>query len=91
VGDGAFGEDIEDQRCSVDDECAQPVFDIAKLGGGELIVEDDDVRIDLADGLDDLVELAGPDVGLGMWMSKVLGRRADDIKAGRLGKTCQFL
>lgn len=43
-GDGALGEDVEDEGGAVDDRHAARVLDVAHLRRGELAVEDDEVR-----------------------------------------------
>ena len=43
AGAGARGEDIEDELGAVDDLGIEGLFQVALLGGGQVVVEDDDV------------------------------------------------
>ena len=43
VGPGPAGEDVEDHFAAVDDDPAGLFFEVSALGGGEIVVEDDQV------------------------------------------------
>ena len=40
-----LGEDVEDQRLSVDDVAFEQLLQVSLLGRGELVVEDDEVDV----------------------------------------------
>ncbi len=58
-----LGEDVEDHRRTVDGRPAQQLLQVALLGGGELVVEDDRVTVRLEGDLQQLLGLALADVG----------------------------
>ena len=59
-GAGPLGEDIEDERCAVDDLRSENLFQISGLGPGEFFVEEDSIGIGLLGGLGELLGLARP-------------------------------
>jgi hypothetical protein len=90
VGLGAAGKDIEDQRGPVDDLDLERLFEIAKLGGWEFIVDQDDIVSKALAKFLDLVELPGTNVMRVVRMGERLSDRADDVKAGGLGELGKF-
>src|SRR5581483_2003151 len=80
-GSGARGEDVEDELRAVHHAFADRVLDVLALAGTELVVEDDERRLRLADLVAQLVELAGAEVGAGMGLVDLLRELADDDRA----------
>ena len=60
---GARGENVEDQLGPVDDLGGQRLFEIALLGGAQVLIEDDHVGIAALDGSRQFVHLAAADQG----------------------------
>lgn len=65
AGLGAVGEDIEDDLFAVDDGDFGEFFPVALLGGGEGVVEDDEVGFEFFGAGDDGVGFAGAEEGGG--------------------------
>ncbi len=86
AGVSALGEDIEDELGAVEDLAGGEFFQVAPLGGGELVIEDD--RGDLLDAalLGDVLGLALADIEGGGGLVEFLGDGADDIGAGGGGQ-----
>src|SRR6516165_9018315 len=63
---GVLGEDVHDQRDSVDDVASESLLEVALLRGAELVVEDDDVDVERLGGRAELLGLARSDVGRGV-------------------------
>src|SRR5581483_611166 len=89
-GSGARGEDVEDELRAVHHAFADRVLDVLALAGTELVVEDDERRLRLADLVAQLVELAGAEVGAGMGLVDLLRELADDDRAGRVGELLEL-
>ena len=86
----AAGEDVEDERCAIDDLDVERTLEVALLGGAEIVVDHDHVVADVvAPGLD-LVELPFADVGAGQGMRELLCYRADDLNVDGFGQPRQF-
>ena len=83
---GAHGEDVEDEHGAVDDGHAERLLQIAHLHGGELVVKDDQVRLERVDVERELVRLARADVGRVVHGAPPLERPADDLHPGRFRK-----
>ncbi len=80
---GVLGEDVEDHGRPVDGRAAQDLLEVALLGRGQLVVEDDGVGID---GLRQLVEflgLAPSHEGGRIGVIATLDDAADDVGTGR--------
>ena len=96
LGLGAGGEDVEDEFGAVDDFDAVAAegaeffvdegFEAADLGGGEVVVEDDDVGGFFAGEEGDFLGLAGADVEAGVEAVAVLDDFGDDFGAGGFGE-----
>lgn len=87
-----LGEYVEDEGRAVDhpDTVAEGGLQLALVARPELIIEDDQVRADLADQRLDLLELALTDVGGAVRVVELLGGLADDDEAGRFGEPGQL-
>jgi hypothetical protein len=91
VGLGSAGEDIEDQGRAVDDHDVQITLKVPLLAGREFAVDHDEVIVEVLAEVLDLLQLALPDVGAGMWMRQPLGDGADDFNIDGLGQSREFL
>jgi hypothetical protein len=90
VGRRAAGEDVEDERCPIDDFDIERALEVALLSGAEIIVNHDHVVVDVvAPGLD-LLELPFANVGAGQGMRELLGDRAYDLDVDGFGQPRQF-
>ena len=90
LGPGVLGEDVQDQRGPVDDLDPQPLLQVAQLAGGQLAVTDDGVRAGGLDDLDQLLDLAGADVGRAVRVAAALHQRVEHDRPGRLGEPGQL-
>ena len=79
---GALGEDVEDHLGAVDDLHLGEVGDRADLGGGQLVVEDEQVRPHLERPDDEVGELSPADEKAGVHLGTVLDDRVEDLDAG---------
>ena len=84
------GEDVEDHARAVDDRHAELLLEVALLARAELVVADDDVGVGELGGLLDLLDLAGPDVGVRVRLLEVLDDLPDDRDAGRAQQLAQL-
>ena len=92
LGGGVQGEDVQYEGRPVDDlhGLVHDLLEIRLLGGGQLIVEDDQVRLAAAGQLGDLHGLARSHEGAGIGGIESLGRGGHDIGSGRIGQTLQL-
>ena len=90
LGPGVLGEDVQDQRGPVDHLDPQPFLQVAQLAGGQLAVADHRVRAGGLDDLDQLDDLAGPDVGRAVGMAAALHDGFQDDRAGGFGQPGEF-
>ena len=58
---GALGEDVEDQAGAVQHADIEALFQVALLGGGQRMIEDDDFELVVLHGQADLIRLAAAD------------------------------
>src|SRR6266568_6467980 len=61
TGSGVAGKDIKNELGAIDDAAVELAFEIAKLGRGEFVVEDQDASIGHFGGGGDLFNFAAPD------------------------------
>ena len=83
--------DVEDERRAVEDFDLKNLFQIARLRGGKLVVEDDRVHVLLAAEPCELARFALADVGGGIEGFDFLRALADDLAAGGLGQFTKFV
>ena len=88
---GARSEDIQDELRPVDDLGGQRLFEIALLGGTEVLIEDDDVGVAAFYGGSEFVHLAAADQCGGFRSGARLHDALDDERAGTTGQFGQFL
>src|SRR5262249_43971635 len=88
--DGMLREDVEDQLCPIDDARLQGVFELPLLGGVELVVDDQRVRLRFAEGLPELLELALPHVRAPVRAGAMLDELADALDARRAQELAQL-
>ena len=86
VGARMGGEDVEDHLGAVDDLDVEGSLEVARLGGAQVVVEDDDVGLVSLDQLLQLLDLARADVGGDVDLLPLLEHGAGHVKAGRLGQ-----
>ena len=84
------GEDVQDQRRSVNDLRTQRFFEIALLRRRQLVVEDDHVRLCITACGGDFIDLAFADVRRGVRLIHLLDGRAHDLRPGCPGQLAQF-
>ena len=91
VRPGTVGEDVEDQLRAVQHLQPGGLFQVARLAGAEVVVEDDHVgHFGVGQG-GQFLHFTLAQVGRGVGGLAVLGQLADDVRAGRLGEALQFL
>src|SRR5690606_10265745 len=78
----ALGEDVEDELGAVEHLQRGRGRDVARLGGGEVAVEDDHVRAELQAAQDDLLELAFAHQILGVELRSGLEDAVEHLDAG---------
>ena len=87
---GSAGEDIEDELGAVDDANADGPFQIALLGGGKVVIKDDDVGLGGFGIFLEFLNLALTEEGSGIGERPDLEELADDCGTGRKGKFFEF-
>ena len=78
---GVAGEDVEDDRGAVDDRDAELGLERSLLARRELVVAGDHVGIERGGELLELLELAGPQIAVGVRMVAALDQVPDDRDA----------
>ena len=88
VRPGVNAEDVEDERGAVDDLDGLPhrALEVCLLRGGELVIEDDDVRPEVSDERAQLLDLSAPDERPRDGGVKPLVHGVDDLGAIGLGE-----
>ena len=90
VGLGPGGEDVQDQLAAVQNLDLDDLFQLADLGGREVVVEDDDIAFKLLDTLGQLLGLAPTDVGGRVDGTDLLLKAIHHQGPGTLGQGGQF-
>ena len=84
---GVLREDVQDELGAVYDAQLHAFTEVASLGGGQVLVDDDQIDV-LLEGADhQILELAGSDDGLRVDARALLRHDVDDLDAGG---PCQF-
>ena len=91
AGARALGEDLEDQRGAVEQLALEDLLQVAALGAGQLVVEDDGVHLLLLAVPGELLRLARADVGARMRRLQLLRAVAHDLRADRAGQFGEFV
>ena len=91
AGAGALGKDIKDEGGAVQDLALEGFFEVAGLGGGKFVVEDDGIDVVIAAELGEFGGFAFADVGGGVGVFEFLGGGAGDFTAGGLGEFGELL
>ena len=78
----AGGEDVKDEFAAVEDLDTDGLLEVARLGGGEIVIEDDDVGVARLDEIGEFLHLAGADVGGELNVVAFLGEFRDYGGAG---------
>ena len=81
-----LGEDVEDERDTVDDVAREQALEVALLRGREFVVEHDDVDVERLAELAQLLGLALPDVGRGVGRRTPLQGDMNRLGPGGLGE-----
>ena len=86
AGAGMAGEDVEDELRAVDDAAGEFCFKVAQLRRGEIVVEEDEVRIGGGDDAFDLFELTASDkcCRIGSWTA--LNQGCGNLGTGGAGE-----
>jgi hypothetical protein len=79
------GKDVENELGAVDDGARQSRFDVAGLGRGQIVIEEDQTRAGGRDGRDDLLELSSAYQGGRIGPAATLDQDCCDGCAGRPG------
>lgn len=87
---GALGENVENQRGSIEDFDAEDFFEVAVLRGGKFVVENDGVDGIFLTVFGELFGFAGADKGGGGGFVEFLNAVADDFAAGGFGEFIEF-
>lgn len=85
-----LSEDVQDQLGGIEVLEFEDAFEIAALGGRQLVVEDDGVDGLLAAAVGELLGLARADEGAANRAFHALGPGPDDLRAGRHGQLAEF-
>ncbi len=91
VGAGPAGEDVENHLAAIDDDPAGLFFEVSALGGGETVVEDDQVGPARIEQQLELFELSLSQAGGRNHLAANLGHPAHDLDAGRFYQPGQFV
>ena len=91
VGAGAGREDVEDHLRTVEHLGLEFAFEVAGLGRGEIVVEDDDVGIVMLDEHRQFGDLAAPEVGGLVGPFASLRQLRDHLRSGRLGEAAELV
>jgi hypothetical protein len=86
AGAGVAGEDVEDELGAVDDAAGELVLEIAKLGRGEVMIEEDEVGVGGCDDALDLFELTAAYEGRGIGLGTLLGKGCCNVGSGAAGE-----
>jgi hypothetical protein len=87
----ARGEDVEDQLGPVHHPDADRLLHVLPLRGAQLVVEQDERRVEVARLVAQLVELALAEVGGRVRAVELLGERAHDVGAGGVRQAGELL
>ena len=79
---GARGEDVEDQLAAVDHFDFEGLFEVARLAGRQIVIEQNHVGVVRLNEFFQFAELALADVGVCLDVLAFLGELADDAGAG---------
>lgn len=88
---GALGENIEDQAGAIKHPRFQHPFEIALLRRRQGVIEDDDVELQIGDGIRNLLRLAGTDKQRGVRTGAFACYGSDRLCASGLGQQEQFI
>jgi len=91
AGAGTVAEDLEDERSPVEDLAAEGLLQVAGLGSGKFVVEDDGIDAEFAGLGGELGGLAGPDEGGGVGHIEFLRAGTEHDRAGRGGEFPEFI
>ena len=86
VREGVGREDVEDDLGAIDDLDSQVLFQVARLRGTEVVVEEDDVPLVRLDRVFQLLDLAGADVSRDVDLMPLLQHGANDDQTSGLGQ-----
>jgi len=82
----ALGEDVQDQRGAVQDLAVEGLFQVAALGGAQLVIEDDRIDVRFAAVRREFLGLAFADVGCGARGGHLLEAIPDHLAPGTGGQ-----
>src|SRR5689334_8706732 len=84
-------EDVEDELCPIHHAFASRVFDVLALRRGELVVEDDERRLGIADQCAELLDLSFAEVSRGVWSVDLLRDGAHDNGTRRVDELLELI
>jgi len=91
AGAGALTEDLEDERGPVEDLASEDFLEVAGLGAGEFVVEDDCVDTEFLAAGGELGGLAGADAGRGVGRFELLGSVSENDGTHGGGEFAEFV
>ena len=86
-GRRAPGKDVENQLAAIEHPEFEPLTQVARLGRGEILVEDDEVDVALERQHHQILQLAPADDGLWIYAIAILG---EDVADGDVGSPREF-
>ena len=91
VGASVLSENIQNQRRAIQHRTVEFFFEVIRLAGRQLIIKNNQIRLELIAQLGHFAHLAGANEKLGIGVGHLLIYAAADIQAGRIGQHRQFL
>ena len=90
TGAGVAGEDIENELRAVDDAHVDDLFQVALLGGGEVMIEQKKIGRDRSCGPGNFFQFTFADERGGVGFVSVLQEVADDLSPGAVRQGAKF-
>jgi hypothetical protein len=86
-----FGKNVEDQLGAVDDARVYKFFDVALLGGREVVIEQEQIGRDRSAGTGNFFQLPASDQRRRVWAVAVLKKFTDYFRARADGQRTQLV
>jgi hypothetical protein len=85
-----FREDVQDDGGPVQHLHVQHLFQISLLGGGQFVIRDDGVKVEVTLMVFHFPDLALAQIGVGLRFRKRLHDSVDYLDPGRIGEASEF-